>query len=667
MAVRSSKPGEGQLPLFLPESNWRPPEMSSLPNWGAAKRIAIDCETHDAQLTTLGIGVRRGAYAVGYSVAIEDGPSFYLPTRHEGGDNLDEAQVLGYMREQARQFKGDIVGANLSYDLDYLWDAGIEFDKAARFRDIQIADPLIYELHMSYSLANIGARHGVGAKDEALLKAAAQAFNVDAKKGLWKLPARYVGQYAEQDARLPLAVLRSQETMLDRDNLWDIWNLESRVLPILVKLRRRGVRINADKLDQIELWAKEEERKALAVIKDATGLHYTLDQLTRTDVAVQILQAIGVPADSLPRTSTGKDSVDKGVLARLKGPVPAAVLHGRKVNKLRNTFVESIRRYMVNGRIHCTFNQIARETEGGDQQGARYGRLSAVDPNMQQQPSRDDFAKMWRSIYIPEDGKIWGCLDYSQQEPRWTTHFAASTNLDAQRIAQEAAQAYWDDPKLDNHDFMAKLTGLPRKYAKNIYLGLCYGEGGYKLCEDLGLPTRWAVQRPGRGGETWFHPTRMLAMQHRSELNDGKVRVYPTAGEEGQNILNTFDARAPFIKQLANKATERARARGYIVTAGGRRLHFPTDDRGNYEWTHKALNRLIQGSSADQMKTAMVTIDDQMPDVFIQLQVHDELDGSFDNREQAEAVAQLMREAIPGTKVPFRVDVEMGPSWGEAE
>jgi DNA polymerase I-like protein with 3'-5' exonuclease and polymerase domains len=278
---------------------------------------------------------------------------------------------------------------------------------------------------------------------------------------------------------------------------------------------------------------------------------------------------------------------------------------------------------------------------------------------MQQQPARDEFAKMWRSIYIPEEGSLWAACDYSQQEPRWTTHFAAVMKLQG---APEAAQAYWDDPNLDNHTFMADLTGLPRKQAKNIYLGLCYGEGGAKLCHDLGLPTRWAFSRgKGRERRLDFFATREEAFAARAE--EGEGFVFQAAGEEGQQILDTFDGRAPFIRKLAKAAERRAKERGFIITAGGRRLHFPQRDDGSYDWAHKALNRLIQGTSADQTKRAVVELD--RAGHYLQLQVHDEVDGSVANKEEGEAMATIMREAMPA-KVPFRVDVEIGPSWGES-
>jgi DNA polymerase I-like protein with 3'-5' exonuclease and polymerase domains len=651
--AKSSKLHGFMHPLFMPVSTWKAPDISTLPSWESAKRVCVDVETRDPTLKELGIGVRRNGYVVGISFTIEDGPTAYLPIRHEGGDNLPEDQVLRYLRDNAKIFKGDVVGANLSYDLDYLWQEGIDFPNKRFYRDIQIADPLIYELHQSYSLQSIALRYGFAGKDERLLQETAREFNADPKADLWKMPARFVGPYAEADTQQPLLVLRKQERIIDEEDLWDIYNLESQVLPVLVKLRRRGVKIDQDKLSQVEKWAYGQEKDALAIVKHESGVSIAVGDVWKSDGLIQALESIGIKLEKL--TAKGKQSVAKDVLADIDHPVAKALTWARKTNKLRTTFAGSVREHMVNGRIHCTYNQLAREDDKGEQKGARFGRLSCVDPNLQQQPSKDEFAKMWRSIYIPEPDHLWASCDYSQQEPRWTTHYAAVCNLP---LAEIAAKAYRDDPLLDNHKFMAELTNLPRSQAKNIFLGLCYGEGGAKLSNDLGLPTRWAISH-GKPRKTEFYNTKAETMARRKELGDGYV--YEAAGQEGQRIIDTFNERAPFIGQLAKLCQNKAKESGRIITGGGRKLNFPEQDDGSYDWTHKALNRLIQGTSADQTKKALVALD--AAGYFIQLQVHDEITASVKSREEAEGIAEIMRTVMPA-KVPFRVDVEIGDSWG---
>jgi DNA polymerase I-like protein with 3'-5' exonuclease and polymerase domains len=419
--------------------------------------------------------------------------------------------------------------------------------------------------------------------------------------------------------------------------------------------------VNQEKLEKIELWSIAQEQEALDKIRHETGIRVALGDVWKAEALAPALEHIGV---KLQYTAQGKVSVKKDILADVNHPVADAIAWARKVNKLRTTFAASIRRFQVNGRIHCTFNQIAREDDDlnqgakSDVQGARYGRLSCVLPNMQQQPSRDEFAKMWRAIYEPEDGMEWCSNDYSQQEPRWTTHFAAVCKLEG---AAEACAEYHANPLLDNHDFMAKLTGLKRKYAKNIFLGLCYGEGGAKLARDLGLPTRWALVARGRGREMEYYETREEAIQIRQERGEGYA--FETAGLEAQAIIDAFDKRAPYIRKLADFAKERANKNGFIITGGGRRLHFEQKQDGGYDYTHKALNRIIQGTSADQTKKALVTLDKNGH--YLQLQVHDEIAASVRNREEGAAIAEVMKNAMPA-RVPFRVDSEYGPSWGDS-
>jgi DNA polymerase I-like protein with 3'-5' exonuclease and polymerase domains len=618
--------------MFDPPSDWTATPVRDLPSWGDAKRVAIDCETRDPQLRTLGPGVRRDGRIVGISFAIEDGPAHYLPIRHASGGNLPEEHVLSYLRDQAAVFRGDVVGANLPYDLDFLAEEGIWFGACRSFRDVQVAEPLLDELQLSYSLDNIAARHGIPGKAEEGLVEAARAWGLDPKAELWKLPARHVAPYAIQDVRLPLALLRRQERRIDEESLWDVYNLESRVLPILVKMRRRGVRVDLDQLDRIEEWTEEQEAEALDVVYTKTGIRIELGDVWRPEPIARALEAIGV---RVPKTKTGKPSTKADVVNAIDHDAARAISRARRMNKVRTTFVQSIRDHAIGDRIHCTFNQLRAQKEAGQILGAAYGRLSSIDPNMQQQPARDkELGPMWRSIYLPEEGASWGALDYSQQEPRMTVHYAVRTGCTR---AEEAAYAYRTDPSTDNHQMMADLAGIERKAAKTIFLGLCYGMGGGKLCRSLGLPTRETTIR-GR-----------------------RVEV---AGPEGEALLAKFDLQVPFVRELARKASLRAARRGYITTLSGRRCRFPRTPTGQYDWTHKALNRLIQGSSADQTKTAMVAMDAAGWE--LQLQIHDEMDLSVESREQAEEAAEIMRTCIE-LEVPSKVDVEIGPSWGEAK
>lgn len=650
-----------QFPLFTTvQSNWTPPDLNALPSWEGAKRVAIDCETRDPDLKKLGPGAGRrpNSYITGISFAIEDGPGGYLPIRHEGGDNLPVEAVLRYFRDQAKVFTGDIVGANLPYDLDFLAGDGIEFSRARFFRDIQIADPLICELHDSYSMQAIAQRWGFDGKNEAMLRAAASDYKIDPKKDMWKLPARFVGAYAEEDTRLPLNILRRQEREIDDQDLWRVYDLESRLLPVLTKLRRRGVRIDTDRLEQIERWAYAKEAEALARVRAATGVKIAVGDVWKPEALAPALEYIGI---RLNKTSTGKPSIDKELLGSIDHPVADALERARKVNKLRTTFAGSVRDHMVNGRIHCTFNQLRKQKDDEEgTAGAAYGRLSCQNPNLQQQPARDDFAPMWRAIYLPEEGELWASNDYSQQEPRMAVHYAClARDLIGQHAWQSAIaarDAYRNDPNTDNHQMMADMAGIKRKDAKEIYLGLSYGMGGAKMCRKLGLPTMMAVRGPR------FQLFDVNSPEGKRLVEEG-ARRFEAAGPEGQRLLDTFDSKVPFVKKLAKACEARAKAVGYITTLSGRRCRFPKDRDGNFDWTHKGLNRLIQGSSADQTKAAMVALDAAGFDMIIQ--VHDEIAFSIRDPKEGEAAAEIMRTCVP-LELPSKVDVEVGPTWGHS-
>ncbi|UQS95127.1 DNA polymerase I [Pseudanabaena phage Pam3] len=657
-------------------------------DWGKG-RIGIDTETRDETLTTLGPGVRRGGYVAGVSVAIEDGPDFYLPIRHAGGGNLEEQPALRYLRSMASKFSGTVCGANLGYDLDFLAEEGITFSNAQWFRDVQVADPLINELHHSYSMEAIASRWDMPGKDETLLMEALAAYGYKgskAKGGIWALPARHVGPYAQQDARLPLAILRRQERVIEEQDLWEVYNLESRVLPVLVKMRRRGVAVSLDRLEQVDRWAREQQQLAIDAANDhLTGLRLSFHDITKTEVLGRVLKSLGV---QLPKTAKGKDSVTAAVLEGLHHPIGDALRRAKKMSTLRTTFCDGVKHHLTQGRIHCTFNQLRRQKDDGsdETEGAAFGRLSSANPNLQNQPARDpEIGPLWRSIYIPDYGCEWASLDYSQQEPRQAVHSAIEAGPSvigqaAYDSAMEAARRYREDPKMDFHDMMTRMVNgedyeakhgkdafkQKRKYAKNIFLGLSYGMGGGKLCRDLGLPSAWRLSwTEGRKRRFKDFETREAVADAATRGREAGYRVsyWEVAGAEGQAIIDQFDAQVPFVRQMATHMQGLAAKQGYILTLSGRRCRFPMKDDGEYDWLHKAFNRRIQGGSADQTKMALVAMDEAgWP---LQLQVHDEVDGSVESRKQAEEGAEIMCNVVK-LHVPMKVDVEIGPSWGEA-
>jgi DNA polymerase I-like protein with 3'-5' exonuclease and polymerase domains len=630
-----------QQPLFPPPTTWTPTPVSKLPSWQDAKRIAIDCETYDPLLTKLGPGVRRGGYIVGVSFAIENGPAFYLPTRHGSGRNMDEAQVETYLYDQARAFKGEVVGANLPYDLDYLEELGIFFKQTSLFRDVMVADPLICELHHSYSLENISKRWGFEGKDEGPMREAARLYGIDptkrprsdeVKANIWKLPPEYVAEYAISDVVLPLQILRKQEQEIEKQNLREVYDLESRLLPVLLKMRRRGVRIDKQKLQEISDWAELTEKQMM------TSVELSIQDTMRAATLAPRLEEIGIKVPVTPKSR--KPSVSAEVLQAHPHKVTNAILRARQFLKLRSTFCQQVWDQLIGDRVHCTFNQLKYQREGRDNpEGAGFGRCSSSNFNLTNQPIRHpEYGKMWRSIFIPDEGCEWAKCDFSAQEPRLTVHLG---EMEGHNSAKKLGNRWRKDPNLDVHGEVATWINKERDMAKIVFLGLCYNKGQRRLCEELGLPV----------GDWNTFTTRK-----------GKEIRYREAGPEGKAILSKFHELVPFVRKMSHDIQEAAEERGWIRTLLGRRCRFKWDEEEQeYKDTSKGLNRWVQGSAGDQTKKAMVDID--AAGYNLQIMVHDEISGSRCNRQEAEEVARIMEHAVKLT-VPSMVDVEIGNSWG---
>lgn len=630
---------QGFFGFMLPEVSWRPPDVSRLPSWRDARVVSIDIETRDEDLQTLGPGVRRDHatnYVCGVSFAIEDGESHYLPVAHAGGDNLDADHVWQYLRDQMRDFSGVITGTALEYDLDWLWNRyGCWTPSVSSIQDVQVRDVLIDELQDRYSLNPICSRWGLPPKDEQKLLQAASAYRVHPKRELWKLPARYVADYAISDAQRPLQIRRRQQVEIDRQGLQQIADLEHAVTPICVKMRHRGVRVDMDKISRIEAQSAGVETDELRKVAVATGVRLSSDDLWSAEALARALRQIGY---------AGK-SVNKAVLDEC-GEVGAWIKRAREWNKLRTTFCAQMRRYAVhhgNGeyRVHPTTNQLkATEDELGTTsgksrgRGVRYGRTSCTDPSVQQQPVRhDEFGQLWRSVFVADIGARWGCSDWSQQEPRICVSNAEKLGLPG---AREFADEYRRNPRMDIHQKLTDISGkYPRKIVKNYVNGRLYGMGDPKLCGHLDLPVE---QRMVRGELRWV------------------------AGPEGQKLIDEFRKFAPWIDGLVRHAARVAAQRGYVWTVLRRKCRFPKKPDGSFDWTHKANNRVGQGSAADQMKATLVEAD--KAGIPVQMVIHDEFDFSFTDIRQARHLKELQENTVKFS-VPMLVDLEIGDNWGD--
>jgi DNA polymerase I-like protein with 3'-5' exonuclease and polymerase domains len=615
-----------QQPLFSPDSDWTPPE--NLPDLSTASEICIDLETHDPNIKEKGAGwARNDGTVVGFAVATKDW-SGYLPIAHRSGGNLDKTLVLNWMKK-ITSGNASIVCHNASYDIGWMRREGIEIKN--KIIDTMVAAPLIDENRFSYALNALGREYLQEKKDERLLRDAAEAWSVDAKGGLHELPPMFVGPYAEQDAVLTLKLWEWQKAEMTKQDLWSIFDLESSLTPLLIEMRWRGVRVDLEKAETLSKKFRAKEEDALHRIKSLCG----------DEVEVWANASIQKAFDTLGleynRTELGSPSFQQSWLEAHPHEMPRLIVQARKMNKARTTFIDGmIMGNQVNGRIHAELHPLR-----SDNGGTVTGRFSYSNPNLQQVPARDpEIGTAIRSLFIPEEGCQWGAFDYSQQEPRIVVHYADMMGL---RGAEEAVQAFQHEDA-DFHQIVADMAGIERKQAKNINLGLFYSMGVTKLSESLGLTL-----------------------------------------EEGKELFAQYHDRVPFVKELSERAVQRASKQGSIRTLLGRRCRFDKwepaqfgtrkimDHKTAYTeygnaikraFTHKAMNKLIQGSAADMTKMAMKMLYDE--GIVPHIQVHDELDFSVSSDAEISKIKDIMEHCVE-MRVPIKVDIDLGPNWGEAK
>ena len=614
-----------QNPLFPPRSDWVAPDI--LPDLSSASRIAVDLETKDPNLRVSGPGWATGnGHVTGIAIAT-DGWSGYLPIRHEGGGNLDAGFVFRWLNKSLST-NCDKIFHNALYDVGWLRREGVTLN--GKIQDTVIAAPLIDENRRQYSLNSLGLDYCKEIKDETLLTEAAKSYGVDPKAEMYKLPAKFVGEYAEQDAVLTLKLWDKLKKLLEIQKLEPIYELESSLIPLLVEMRWRGVRVDVNKAEETVDKLKQQEKDCIKQIKYKYGVD--VDVWASASVA----KAFDKAGLTYPRTQkTNAPSFTGKWLEGLDHGLPKLVVEARKLQKIRSAFIENmILEHSHNGRIHGQMHPLR-----GDSGGTVSGRFSYSTPNLQQVPARDPIlGPLVRGLFLPEEDHVWGAYDYSQQEPRLTVHYASTMSLPG---SDEAVSAYRHDDA-DFHQIVADMAGIARKDAKVINLSLSYGMGKNKLIQALGI----------------------------NEL-------------EAEALFNNYHSKVPFIKELTLSCSRRAENVGEITTLLGRKCRFDMYEARNEKtqplpmdkaieeygqnirraFTYRAFNRLIQGSAADMTKQAMLDL--WKEGIVPHIQVHDELDISVKNKEESRKIVEIMETCVD-LNVPSKVDAEIGDTWGTA-
>jgi DNA polymerase I-like protein with 3'-5' exonuclease and polymerase domains len=616
------------------ETDWNIP--TEFPDLTGYKEVAVDLETKDPNLTTLGPGwATNNGHIIGIAVAAGEYKG-YFPMRHENGHNMDPRITLKWIKKQLSVPEMDVIMHNATYDAGWLRAEGVEIK--GRIIDTMVTGALVDENRWSFGLDAMARDYAGVRKNEQLLKAAAADFGVNPKSEMYKLPPKFVGGYAEQDAVATLKLWTALKVHLDKEELWDVWNMETGLIRCILDMRTKGVRVDLDRADQ--------NKKALQ--KQSKLLRGMLEKEAGMEVDIWASASIQKMFDKLkmeyPRTEKGAPSFTKSFLNEHPDKIAQILVKLREFDKADSTFIDSILRHEHNGRIHTELHSTRR-----DSGGTVTGRFSSSNPNLQQLPARDpDIKRYIRGIFIPEEGQKWGSFDYSSQEPRLLVHFASMIPSTIRHPIVDQIVEEFNTGDVDLHQMVADLANITRKQAKTVNLGIMYGMGVAKLADQLGI-----------------------------------------SKEAAKDLIGRHHSKVPFVKGLADLATKQGDKNGQIRTVMGRRCRFhlwepvtfgigkplPYDEamkeyggpggRGiRRAFTYKALNKLIQGSAADQTKKAM--LDCYNEGLTPMLTVHDELCFSIESEEQASKIKEIMETGMP-LAIPSKIDVDIKDHWGEIE
>jgi len=589
-----------------------------------SKIISYDIETYDPGINhKLGPSIYDGkGYVLGFSLADETGFFEYYNLNHYDCTKEEKEKNIKYLKEVMSIEHIPKLGANIQYDISYTEDVlGIKVK--GQLYDIQIAQALIDENQKHLDLDTLGKQYlGEGKKNDLLIRfCEANNLKGDPRAWIYKMPYYIAREYGADDALKPVKIFKLQWEKLYNQDLLDVLHLECDLIRVICLMKKTGVKIDIDKRNRNAL----KTHNMLGEIKERLYNQYGEFNMNSSKQIARIFDNEGI---KYPLTEKGNPSINTAVLKDLMSKeieLATDIFNAKKCDKHLNTFLMgAFERYvMPDGLIHASYFNTKIEHGSNGLKGTRSGRFSMADPNLQQIPSKgvDEFwGQICREVFVPFENCWWGKIDWSQIEYRFIAHFAVGPGSD------EVRSRYNSDPNTDYHQIIIDLTGLKRRYAKNLNFGVAYGMGARLMAEMFG----WTL-------------------------------------EYCYSVLNTYHSAAPFIKATVSAVERQAIRKGFIKTFLGRRSRLL-----NKNEAYKMFCRLIQGSAADLMKKAMLDIYTAgiFDVLYPHITVHDELDVSvpktIEGLEAFEEMNYIMENCVK-LNVPIKADAEIGPNWADLE
>ncbi len=561
------------------------------------------------------------AELVGISFCLEPGAAYYLPLGHtyEGvGAQIDLDEALGLLKDILCDDKVKKIGQNIKYDAEVFARYGISLKGI--FFDTMIAsyiiDPTLRQHNLDYL-----AQHYLSYK----MIAYEEVTNHNKAKTFAFVDVNKAKEYSCEDAEITL-LLKSilEEKLNNTDNYTLFEDLEMKLVPVIMDMEMTGIKIDVDFFkDMSEKFADELssiERRTF----DLAGEEFNIN--SPQQLGYILFEKLNLPGKKKTKKKSGY-STDVEVLTELAGlhEIPSLLLRFRTISKLKSTYLDALVN-MVNkntGRVHTSYNQTVTAT----------GRLSSSNPNLQNIPIRTEEGREIRKGFVADDGHLLLSADYSQIELRVFAHYSDDPVLiqafdrGEDIHTRTAAEVFDLDPRM--------VTPEMRRMAKMINFGIIYGMGPIKLAKELGISKKVA-------------------------------QVY----------LDNYYERYKGVKNFKEKILSQTRQNGYVSTLLKRRRYLPNinSDNGHIrsEAERAAINTPIQGTAADLIKIAMISIAERLKKENLRtkmlLQVHDELVFEVPQAELTTAT-KLIKDEMEGVyplNIPLKVDINWGKNWGEA-
>ena len=557
------------------------------------------------------------ARVVGVSLSTEPLRAWYLPLRHQQGTNLPAEATLERLAVMLKDPDRPKTGHNIKYDALVLRNEGIDIRGIA------------FDTMVASYLLNPSRRHH-GLDSLALEYLQHQMIPISSLIGSGRNQISFAdtlteeaGEYACEDADMALRLMREMTPKLEALELRSLMDqIEVPLIPVLVEMEATGVLVDRSLLGAMSSEFEEELTRLEAEIHDQAGEAFNVNSPQQLQEI--LFDKLGLPPAKKTKTGLSTDSeVLEGLITEHE--IARMLLDYRALSKLKSTYIDALPR-LINpdtGRIHTSFNQTVATT----------GRLSSSEPNLQNIPIRSTAGRRIRRAFVAPEGRVLLSADYSQIELRVMAHLSKDERLleafrSGSDVHTSTAAAIFECP-------LEEVSADQRRQAKTVNFGVMYGMGSVSLGKQLGIPS-----------------------------SEAKAFI--------ESYFDRFSGVAGYIEW----AKEEARRNGFVTTLMNRRRYMPELEssapqvRSFAERT--AVNTPIQGSAADLIKKAMISIDrwlrqEEVPADML-IQVHDELVFEVDSEaveEVQKRVVDLMESALD-LDVPIVVDAAWGPNWAEA-